>query len=157
MWTCVAWRNSDMLHVLRRHPFPVSAYFRHSLVLTYAYPEDLLRPLLPPGLVLDTLRGFGFLTVALVQTEQLRPDWLPKVLARDVFLGGYRLFVRRSGYPTHRGLRILRSLTDGRWMYCAGTLFTRYRYGLCRANLEVAADRLEWRVDSPTASLDVAA
>jgi hypothetical protein len=32
---------------------PVTAFFRRSLVLTYAFPGDLLQPLLPPGLLLD--------------------------------------------------------------------------------------------------------
>jgi hypothetical protein len=39
-----------MLHLLKRHPFPVKAFFRQSLVLTYAFPQELLHPLLPPGL-----------------------------------------------------------------------------------------------------------
>ena len=33
----------------------------------------MLRPLLPPGLELDTVGGYGFVAVALVQTEALRP------------------------------------------------------------------------------------
>ena len=39
---------------MQRHPFSVDAYFRSVLVLTYAYPTEVLEPLLPPGLVLDT-------------------------------------------------------------------------------------------------------
>ena len=59
-----------MLHLLKRHPIPVSAFFLHSLVLTYAFPPEILQPLLPAGLVLDTYRGFAFLAVALVQTRE---------------------------------------------------------------------------------------
>src|SRR5437763_12981232 len=114
-----------MLHLLRRHPFPVGAFFRHSLVLTYAYPARLLEPLLPPRLTLDTFDGYGFLTVALVQAESLRPAWIPAALGRDVFLGGYRIFTRFGDGGSRRGLRILRSLTDRRWMYSAGSLLTR--------------------------------
>jgi len=58
-----------MRHLLQRHPLPVKARFSHSLVLTYALPEKLLLPLLPPGLILDTFEGFGFLAVAMVQTR----------------------------------------------------------------------------------------
>ena len=36
-----------MLYRLKRHPIPVRAFFRHSLVLTYALPQQLLRSLLP--------------------------------------------------------------------------------------------------------------
>ena len=31
-----------MLHWLKRHPIPISAFFRHSLVLTYAFPPKVL-------------------------------------------------------------------------------------------------------------------
>ena len=62
-----------MLHLLRRHPLPVRAFFRHCLVLTYAFPERVLVPLLPPGLTLDSYQGLGFLAIAMVQTEGLRP------------------------------------------------------------------------------------
>jgi hypothetical protein len=53
-----------MLHLLQRHPFPVTAFFRRSLALTYAFPRHLLQPLLPPGLALDTYGEFGFLAIA---------------------------------------------------------------------------------------------
>ena len=33
-----------MLHQLRRHPIPIRAFFRSSLVLTYAFPAELLEP-----------------------------------------------------------------------------------------------------------------
>ena len=66
-----------MLHRLRRHPFTVAAHFRHSLVLTYAYRPEVLAPLLPPGLTLDTHAGYAFLAIALVDTRGLRPVWVP--------------------------------------------------------------------------------
>ena len=66
-----------MLHLLKRHPLPVSAFFRHSLVLTYAFPRNVLEPLLPSGLTLDTHGDLGFLAIALVETEHLRPASCP--------------------------------------------------------------------------------
>jgi len=144
-----------MLHVLRRHPIPVSAFFRRALALTYAYPADVLRPLLPPRLELDTLDGLGFLTVALVEAERLRPSGLPEWLGRDVFLCGYRVFARFGEAGSRRGLRILCSLTDRRWMQAAGNLLTRYRYRMCRSETAESAGRLRWRVESEAASLDV--
>ena len=62
-----------MLPALRRHPFAVEAFFRWSLVLAYALPRRTLQPLLPRGLELDTYDDWGFVAIALVQTEQLRP------------------------------------------------------------------------------------
>ena len=78
----------------KRHPIPVRAFFQHSLVLTYAVPAHVLAPLLPPGLVLDTFRGLGFIAIAMVQTKNLRPAPLPAFLGQDFFLSGYRIFAR---------------------------------------------------------------
>src|SRR5262249_1824502 len=65
---------------LRRHPIAVQAHFAHCLTLTYALPPDVVRQLLPPGLEPETYNGHAFLAVALVQTESLRPAWLPPAL-----------------------------------------------------------------------------
>jgi hypothetical protein len=96
-----------MFYQLKRHPIPVRAFFRHSLVLTYALPQEVLRPLLPPGLMLDTFGEFGFLAIAMVQTESLRPVFLPRALGRNFFLSGYRIFARfkTSAGRTLRGLK----------------------------------------------------
>ena len=106
-----------MLYLLKRHPVAVRAFFRHSLVLTYALRPEALEPLLPEGLALDTWQGRGFLAIALVQTEGLRPGFLPASMGRDFFLSGYRIFTRLKNGPAggagaKRGLRILRSDTD---------------------------------------------
>jgi hypothetical protein len=148
-----------MLHLLRRHPFPVSAYFRHSLVLTYAFPPEILRPLLPAGLVLDTYaKGsseFGFLAVALVQTEGLRPSLLPAALGGDFFLSGYRIFTRLAAGNSLRGLQILRSDTDHSWMVHAGNLLTHYHYRLCQATLHERRDEIEWTIRTPRGEADL--
>jgi len=148
-----------MLHLLKRHPLPVTAFFRRSLVLTYAFPADLLQPLLPPGLLLDSYRDFGFLAIAMVQTERLRPSFLPAALGRDFFLTGYRIFTRLAGAASLRGLRILRSDTDSRWMAAAGNLLTHYHYRLCRASVAERAGGVEIHIRTPRreADLDVVA
>jgi uncharacterized protein DUF2071 len=126
-----------MLHILRRHPFPVKAEFRHSMVLTYAFPAALLEPLLPHGLVLDRYEDCGFVAIALVATNRLRPSFLPKMLGLDFFLSGYRIFTRLgSSSSALRGLYILRSDTDRQLMYRAGNIFTHYKYSLCQAVCE---------------------
>jgi hypothetical protein len=132
-----------MLHRLRRHPLPIAARFRHSLVLCYALPPEQLEPLLAPGLELDTHRDHAFAAVALVQTERLRPASLPRRLGIDFFLAGYRIFVRVAGRPSLRGLQILRSDTDRRLMVQAGNLLTHYRYRLVRARMIERPGRLE--------------
>ncbi len=123
-----------MFAALHRHPFAVEAFFRHSLVLTFAYPEALLQALLPSCLRVDAYEGQGFLAIALVQTEGLRPAGWPAWTGRDFFLSGYRIFCRfrRQDGRELRGLRILRSYTDRRAMLWSGNLFTRYQYRHCR-------------------------
>jgi hypothetical protein len=149
-----------MLYWLRRHPFPVSAFFRHSLVLTYAFSPEILEPLLPEGLTLDTYgdsgRQLGFLAIALVQTEALRPSILPAALGQDFFLSGYRIFTRLAT-PGHsrRGLRILRSDTDRPWMVRAGNLLTHYHYQLCQATLDERRGELHWTIRTPRGDADL--
>jgi hypothetical protein len=145
-----------MRHLLQRHPFAVEAFFRHTLVLTYAFPSAMLERLLPPGLVLDTWHDHGFLAVALVQTERLRPARFPAALGRDFFLSGYRIFAR-SG--TRRGLCILRSDTDRSSIVIAGNLLTHYRYVHCQADIEERGGVLRCRIRTPLrdADLDVSA
>jgi hypothetical protein len=145
-----------MLHLLKRHPIPISAFFRHSLVLTYALPPETLQPLLPQGLVLDTFRGHAFLAVALVQTEHLRPSFLPAAMGRDFFLSGYRIFTRLArGTQSRRGLRILRSDTDHPWMVTTGNLLTHYNYRLCQAALEEHNDEIHWTIRTQRSEADL--
>ncbi|HEV2324405.1 MAG TPA: DUF2071 domain-containing protein [Terracidiphilus sp.] len=141
---------------LKRHPVPMAAFFRHSLVLTYAFPPEVLKPLLPPALALDTFRGHAFLAVALVQTCSMRPAFMPAVMGGDFFLSGYRIFTRlAAGSGSKRGLRILRSDSDSAWMVRAGNLLTHYNYRLCRADLDNRADRLHWTIRTAHAEADL--
>jgi hypothetical protein len=144
-----------MLERLRRHPFPIVAHFRHSLVLTYAFPVDLLQPMLPPGLVLDTLDDSGFAAVALVQTERLRPSFVSVHLGQSFFLSGYRIFVRRTGQPSLRGLYILRSDTNRRSIALLGNLLTHYRYRLAKVSVIERPGELEIDVRTPNAEADL--
>ena len=157
-----------MLHLLRRHPFAVKAFFRHSLVLTYAVHLDAAEPLLRPGLALDTWRGFGFLAIALVETEGLRPGFMPQATGQDFFLSGYRIFTRLKGEAgvnsvtngqqnsgSKRGLRILRSDTDSWLMSWAGNRLTHYNYRLCQVVREEGDTTIAWRITTPNAEADL--
>lgn len=79
---------------MRRHPFPVEAFFERVVAVSFAFPSEQLRPLVPEPLEVDTYEGLGFITVALVWTRGLRPAALPRFLGQDFFLAGYRVFVR---------------------------------------------------------------
>jgi hypothetical protein len=144
-------RNPGPTVLLRRHPFPVTSFFRHSLVLTYAFPEEVLQPLLPPGLVLDTFGRFGFVAIAMVQTEGLRPVGFPRVFGQDFFLTGYRIFARYKTQAgrTLRGLRILRSDTDKGRMAFFGNRLTHYNYHRAEVEFDECDARLEVKVRTP--------
>jgi hypothetical protein len=146
-----------MLHLLKRHPIPIAAHFEHVLVLTYAFPCDLLVPLLPPGLELDTFGDSAFLAVATVQTRDLRPAFLPKAFGRGFFLTGYRLFTRLklANGQVLRGLRILRSDTDSAWMVKWGNRLTRYGYRKAEVQSRKQSGRLHLEVKTPDGEADL--
>jgi Uncharacterized conserved protein (COG2071) len=140
---------------LRRHPIAVSAHFRHSLVLTYAFPHELLAPLVPDAFALDTYGDHAFAACALVQTESLRPSFMPRILGRRFFLSGYRIFVRAASAASLRGLFILRSDTDSRTMCVLGNLFTHYGYHRAEVEASETSERLEVTVRSGDGRADV--
>jgi hypothetical protein len=146
-----------ILRKLKRHPFAVVAHFHQSLVLTYALPRDVLAPLLPPGLILDTFGGLGFLAIALVQTERLRPAFVPKILGQEFFLSGYRIFTRfqTSSGRTLRGLKILRSDTNRRGMVWSGNALTHYRYRLADVEIATRDRSLEIQIKTPQSEADL--
>lgn len=148
----------DVRHLLQRHPVPMTCHFEHSLVIAWALPAQILEPLVPPGLSLDTYDGhWGFVVIAMVQTRNLRPAFLPAWAGRDYALTGYRIFVRhrdRTG-RTRRGLHILRSDTDRRSMKLGGNLLTHYRYRRAGIDIAPAAGRLDVRITTPDAEADL--
>ncbi len=146
-----------MLHLLQRHALPIKAQLRASLVLAYAVPQALLQPLLAPGLRLDTYENFGFLAVALVETRDLRPAFLPSKLGLNFFLAGYRIFSRYEtpAGRTLRGLRILRSDTDRRSMQVFGNLLTHYGYHLSRCRVRRSEGTYAVQVDTKRGDADL--
>lgn len=127
---------------LRRHPMSIEAHFRDCITLTYALPRAILQPLLTPGLELDAVGEFGFIAVALVRTEALRPTGMPASFGQDFFLAGYRIFTRfrLPDGRRLRGLRILRSDADRAAMVTGGNLLTHYNYHRCTAVATAATD-----------------
>lgn len=126
-------------------------------MLAYAIPESVLRPLLAPGLQLDTYRGFGFLAIAMVETRDLRPAFLPAGFGLNFFLAGYRIFTRYRTPTgrTLRGLRILRSDTD-RWsMRVSGNLLTHYGYELSRCQVRRTENNYAVEICTPNAEADL--
>lgn len=157
-WIAAGRRKPAGLRVrLRRHPIPIQAHLKDCVTLIHAWPADILRPLIPPGLELETVRGYGFTAVALVCTEGLRPASLPRILGQDFILAGYRVFTtcRLPGGRRIRGLRILRSDANRTRMVVGGNLLTHYQYHRCHATLEVADGGVRYRVRTPDGGGDV--
>lgn len=126
-------------------------------MLAYAIPEDVLRPLLTPGLQLDTYRGFGFLAIAMVETRELRPAFLPAAFGLNFFLAGYRIFTRyrTQAGRTLRGLRILRSDTDRRSMQVFGNMLTHYGYEFSRCKMSRTKSTVEVDICTPKGDADL--
>jgi len=144
------------MHLRKRHPFPVSAHFDQSLVLTFALPPKELESLLPPPLQLDTFNDeHAFVAVAMVQTRQLRPSAFPAFLGNDFFLVGYRIFTRyvNQAGKRLRGLYILESQTDSRKMELLGNLMTHYNYRRISVSQQLTANA--YRVASPSEGFNV--
>lgn len=118
------------------------------MAVSFAFPEAVLRSIVPQPLEIDAYEGLGFVTVAMVWTKRLRPTGFPEMLGQDFFLAGYRVFTRlrdQSGRRL-RGLNILRSETDKRRMVWSGNLLTRYHYRHVHVRLEKAGS--ETRVET---------
>ena len=149
--------SRHMHYTLKRHPIPVTARFRHSLVLTYAFPQNILSDLLPPGLELDGYGDLGFVAIAMVQTEGLRPSYLPAIMGQDFFLAGYRVFARYTTAEGKnlRGLRILRSDTDRKLMKCMGNLLTHYNYHHAKVRIIEENRHLEIKIQTPQSEADL--
>ena len=147
----------SILDFIRRHPFEVEAFFDYSLVLTYAFPAELLQSLLPERLEVDRHGDLGIVAIALVQTKELRPAGFPRWLGRNFFLSGYRIFCRfHAGEKRLRGLKILRSDTN-RWsMLLLGNLFTGYGYHKVGVSERRQETTLEVRVRSRDGQTDLA-
>jgi len=143
--------------IISRHPFPVVAHFDRVAAVSYAFPEELLRPMVEPALELDTFQGLGFVTVAMVWTRRLRPAGFPAFLGQDFFLSGYRIFTRlrdESGRRL-RGLKIIRSETDRRRLVWSGNLLTEYRYRYVRVAVEHIVDSTHVRTTRPGGALSL--
>lgn len=116
---------------LKNHPFAVKAFFKESVVLTFALPKSTLEGFIPERLSLDIFQDkWAFIAVAMVETSALRPAGFPEFLGNSFFLIGYRIFVR---YPdlrgkSLRGLYILKSETNKKRMEILGNIFTNYQY-----------------------------
>lgn len=127
-----------MFRSLKNHPFAVEAFFKSSIVLTFAIPKEKLKDQIPECLELDTFDDkWALVAVAMVDTKDLRPKGFPKIMGNNFFLMGYRVFVRYTDIRGRslRGLYILKSETNKNKMKFFGNVFTHYNYGTIDVSL----------------------
>jgi Uncharacterized conserved protein (COG2071) len=108
----------------------LAVHVRHRLVLTYAWPRELLEPMIPVGLEPAAYGALGFVAVALVHAERVRPAPLPQRVGGPCDLVGYRVLVRRRDARgrTLQGSSPLRGDADGGSIVRLGCLLTGGRY-----------------------------
>lgn len=119
------------MNILKKHPFAVEAFFKSSVVLTFAIKKEQLQAMIPECLELDVYQDkWAFIALAMVETKDLRPKGFPQFMGNDFFLLGYRIFVKYNDINDKRlrGLYILKSETDKLKMQYLGNLFTNYKY-----------------------------
>lgn len=147
---------AKFLSFLSKHPFPVEAYFKSSIVLAYAIPKEDLQALIPNCLSLDIFDDkWGFIAVAMVTTQGLRPKGLPEFMGNNFFLMGYRIFVRYNSPSGRRlrGLYILKSTTDKKKMEIFGNIFTKYNY--TTADFQIQEEQGQVTVESLKEKINV--
>lgn len=144
---------------LRRHPVAMTARFRTAIVVTFGFPEPLLAGLVAPTLAVETVDGLGFVAVALVDMEGLRPEAAPSWAGSDAVFVGYRVFVRTQleDGRTRRGLKVLRTDVDRLHVLVGTRVLTRYEAGLVAATWETdgQVDRVRTRPRWRGAALEV--
>ena len=116
---------------IKNHPFAVEAYFKKSIVLTFAFLKENLEKFIPPCLSLDVYyEKWAFIAVAIVDTKDLRPKGFHRNLGNNFWLIGVRIFVTYTNNKGKRlrGLYILKSETNKFLMQLFGNIFTHYNY-----------------------------
>lgn len=128
----------------------MSTRFRHATVVTFAFPASVVQRLVPRQLTLEARDGLGFVAVALVDMDGLRPSRLPAWAGSDAVFVGYRVFVRAvlEDGRVRRGLKVIRTDVDRIHLLAGTRLLTRYDAGLMAAVWERHGDDQRVRVRS---------
>src|SRR3569623_2020771 len=93
-------REIDRLSAGQRPQRPVAGYHHWSelLFVHWRLPAEVVSPLIPPGLTLDTWGGQAWVGMVLFRMSGVRPWWLPPVPGVSRFLEtNLRTYVLRDG------------------------------------------------------------
>ncbi len=134
---------------MRPLPFAVKAWFECFVVLVYAVDKEKAAAMLPPPLMHEVHNGKALMAAAFVDTRKLRPAFLPGWLGANFNLAGYRHMVsyKRNNGKVIRGLKIIRSATNKKYMQRGGDTLTEYRFAYNPIIFTYSPDFLEIRGD----------
>lgn len=131
---------------LKNHPFTIMAHFNYCYVFTFSMPIEDVKHLVYRGLSPDAYKNkFAFYTIAIVDSQRLRPSFLHENLGSNFLLIGHRIFVRLKSQEgkIYRGLQILKSETDSLRMKIIGNLFTHYNYHKIEISISERKEEVE--------------
>ena len=70
---------------LPKDPWKYYQEWNHALFFHWAFPCDLIRPLIPPKLKLDTFEGQAYVSLVAFTMQNIRPQYLPSIKAISDF------------------------------------------------------------------------
>lgn len=113
-----------------KHSFPVKAILKRTITLTYQFNPTNYSIKLPAGCFLELKNERAFLILAFVETEKMRPAFIPALIGRNFNLLGIRVIVNwyDENKRLKRGLYVLKSITDSRLMAKMGNMMTGYHF-----------------------------
>jgi hypothetical protein len=130
---------------------PVSGYVPARFLVTYRCEAARLAGLVPSPFTLDTLGGFGFVSVCALEVREMGIVGLPKALRFDNREFLYRLAVRFRDEPTFLTLRSDVSAPALAWL---GRRFSHYRPHLGTFSLAEREGRMRLACVSPDGAGD---
>jgi hypothetical protein len=109
-------------------------------------------------LELDEFQGSGFVAMAYVDTQAMRPALLPAFLGKSFHLMGFRIFTRyrtKAGQRL-RGLYVLRSQVDKTFLSFTGNWLTHYNWNLAQFTISQSPESYQLNVTSRDQKGDLA-
>lgn len=115
---------------MRPLPFGIKTWFEYFIVLIYSVDKEKAEAMLPYPLVHEEHNGKALMAAAFVKSKNFRPFFLPAFAGTSFNLVGYRhmaAYTKADG-KTIRGLKIIQSGTNKKWMQRGGNELTQYKF-----------------------------
>jgi hypothetical protein len=115
---------------MRPLPFAIKTWFDCFIVLIYSVDKEKAGALLPYPLIHEEHGGKALMAAAFVKSKKFRPAFLPAFMGTSFNLVGYRHMAsyQRSDGKKIRGLKIIQSGTNRKFMQLGGNELTQYKF-----------------------------